>query len=376
MTTADRPMVAAERCRRRRAALSPGRRSRRAKGVAAGALITLLAVTACSLRISIGSIGPVRPDQMESKVARSTDPGLVDVVSILGYQEARAAGTGIVLTSSGEVLTNNHVIEGATSIRVTDIGNGRTYRATVVGYDATDDIAVLRLRRASGLEAIRLARFAPVRIGEQVIALGNAGGQGGTPAIAVGRVTGLHESIVAADQAASTSEHLSELIRTDAAIQAGDSGGPLVTASGRVIGIVTAASSGFLFQGGAEGFAIPVGRALSIARQIEEGSSSATIHIGPTGFLGVHLARSSVPGDATRSGAGVAEVIPGLPAASAGLVAGDVIVAAAGRQVWSPADIRAALVPRHPGDSISISWVDPAGQGHTATLVLANGPAG
>src|SRR6266849_4020981 len=81
-----------------------------------------------------------------SQIAERVDPALVDIVSTDGYQQATSAGTGIVLTSNGEVLTNNHVIEGATSIKVTDVGNGRTYTATVVGYDASDDVAVLQLQ--------------------------------------------------------------------------------------------------------------------------------------------------------------------------------------------------------------------------------------
>ena len=91
-----------------------------------------------------------------SQIASRVDPGLVDVVSTHGDQQATSAGTGIVLTSNGEVLTNNHVINGATSIKVTDIGNGRTYTATVVGYDATQDVAVIQLQNASGLTVASL----------------------------------------------------------------------------------------------------------------------------------------------------------------------------------------------------------------------------
>lgn len=359
--------------RRRRAP----RRNRRGVVVAAGCTVSaLLAVGGCGLRISIGTIGAAGPSRAESKLARAVAPRLVDIVSTLAYQDEKSAGTGIVLTSAGEVLTNNHVIEGATTVLVTDVGSGRTYRATVVGYDAADDIAVLRLHRASGLAAMRFGRRPKVTIGEQVIALGNAGGAGGAPAAAAGRVTGLRQSIIATDQSASTSEHLSGLIRTNAGIQPGDSGGPLVSATGQVIGIVTAASSGFLFQGGTEGFAIPIGRALSIARQIEAGRASATVHIGPTGFLGVHLTRARVPGDPSRTGARVASVIPGLPAARAGLAVGDVIVSVAGRAVSSPGGVRVALEPHHPGNAIGVSWVDRAGRAHSATVVLAHGPAG
>src|ERR1019366_5930566 len=203
-----------------------------------------------------------------SQIAAQTDPGLVDVVSTLGYQQATSAGTGLVLTSSGEVLTNNHVIEGATSITVTDIGNGRSYRASVVGYSQSHDIAVLQLQGASGLKTVTLGNSTTAAAGQKVVALGNAGGKGGAPSVAAGRITRLGASITASDAGAGTSEQLTSLIRTNAAIQAGDSGGPLVSTAGQVIGINTAASG----QAQTQAFAIPINEAVSIARQIEAGT--------------------------------------------------------------------------------------------------------
>src|SRR5208282_5386207 len=135
-----------------------------------------------------------------SQIASKVDPGLVDIVSTLGYQNAEAAGTGQVVTSSGEVLTNNHVIDGATSIKATDIGSGRTYTAKVVGYDQTDDIAVLQLQGASGLATVSFGDSSQVTAGENVVALGNAGGKGGTPSVAAGTVTALNQSITASDE--------------------------------------------------------------------------------------------------------------------------------------------------------------------------------
>jgi len=177
--------------------------------------------------------------QVEAKV----DPAIVDIVSTLDYGAGEAAGTGIVLTSSGEVLTNNHVVEGATSIRVTDVGNGKTYTATVVGYDLSYDVAVVQLKGASGLKVASFGDSSKVALGESVVALGNAGGAGGTPSVATGTVTALGQSISAYDEATGSSEQLTGLIETDAGIQAGDSGGPLVDMSGQVIGMDTAASS-------------------------------------------------------------------------------------------------------------------------------------
>ena len=154
-----------------------------------------------------------------------------------------ALGTGIVLTSNGEILTNNHVINGATSVSVTDIGNGKTYKATVVGYDVSQDIAVLQLSGASGLTTASTGDSSSVSVGDSVVALGNAGGVGGTPWVAAGSVTALNQSITASDESSGSSERLTGLIETNADIQAGDSGGPLVNSHGQVIAMDTAASA-------------------------------------------------------------------------------------------------------------------------------------
>ena len=236
-----------------------------------------------------------------SQIASKVDPGLVDVVSTLGYQDGEAAGTGMVLTSTGEVLTNNHVIDGSTSIKATDVGNGRTYTARVVGYDKAHDVAVLQLERASGLQTVTLSSGRP-QTGQRVVALGNAGGKGGTPAVATGKVNGLNQSITASDESAGTAEQLTGLIGTNANIQPGDSGGPLVNADGQVIGMDTAASTspgtvGSQSQSGqapaqTQAFAIPVSEASSIASQIEAGTPSSTTHLGGTAFLGVETSSS------------------------------------------------------------------------------------
>src|SRR4029077_3051256 len=168
-----------------------------------------------------------------------------------------AAGTGVVVTPGGEVLTNNHVIDGATSISVTDVGNGQDYKATVVGYDRTSDIAVLQLQGASGLQTASLADSSQLKVGEPVVAVGNAGGAGGAPSAAGGSITSLDQSITASDQGGGNSEQLHGLIEINANIQPGDSGGSLVTSTGAVIGINTAASSGLSFQSSTtDGYAI------------------------------------------------------------------------------------------------------------------------
>ena len=311
-----------------------------------------------------------------AQIAAKVSPGLVDVVSTLGYQQAKGAGTGMVLTSSGEVLTNNHVIDGATSISVTDIGNGRTYSASVVGYDQHHDVAVLQLHGASGLQTVSLGNSSSAAVGQRVVALGNAGGKGGAPSVVTGKIAGTGASIGAADQLAGTVEQLHGLIAHNAAIQPGDSGGPLVNRYGQVIGIDTA--GGQSQSGQTHGFAIPINQAVATARQIAAGTSSATVHIGPTGLMGVqvmHASQAAANGVPAGSGAAVSGVLPSSPAAAAGLAGGDVITSVNGQRVTSPEGLQSALEPHHPGDQITVGWTDQQGQAHSGTVTLITGPA-
>ena len=376
-----------------------------AAGATAGALIgSMHGVTASTMTAAS------RTPLSASQIAQRVDPALVDIVTTLGYKGASAAGTGIVLTSDGEVLTNNHVIRGATSIKVTDVGNGRTYTAKVVGYDASKDVAVIKLQNASGLTTANLGDSSSVQTGDAVTALGNAGGKGGTPSVATGAVTALNQSITASDEGSGVnSEQLTGLIETNADIQPGDSGGALVDAYGQVIGMNTAASTGSAFQSEsgqstAQAYAIPIDNAETIADQIEAGQSSSTVHIGATAFLGIQSGGSNSgsgsgdsggfggfgqgdgsgfggfgQGDGSGSGASsgvtISGTLSGSPAANAGLTAGDTITSVGGQSVSSADDIQQALVKYHPGDKISVSWVDQSGQSQTATVTLASGPA-
>jgi S1-C subfamily serine protease len=326
-----------------------------------------------------------------SQIASKVDPGLVDIVTTIGYQQAEAAGTGMVLTSNGEVLTNNHVIDGATSIKARDIGNGRTYTAKVVGYDNSHDVAVLQLVGASGLQTVSISSASP-QTGQKVVALGNALGKGGTPAVATGKINGLGRSITASDEGSGTSEQLTGLIGHNAGIQPGDSGGPLVNTYGDVVGMDTAASTSpsTYAQSGqthapTQAFAIPITEATSIASQIEAGTPSATAHLGSTAFLGLETSASGTggygsggygSGSATSSGVTIAGVVSGSAAAQAGLTAGDQVSSVAGQTVTSAPQIKSVLGHYRPGDKITIGWTDQFGQSQTATVVLKAGPAG
>ena len=321
-------------------------------------------------------------------IATRVDPGLVDVNSDFGYQGSAGAGTGIVISANGEVLTNNHVIDGATRISARDIGNGKTYTATVVGYDPSHDLAVLQLQGASGLTTAKLGNSSQLAVGDGVVGIGNAGGTGGTPSSAGGSITGLNQSVTAGDEFGGTNEQLSGMIETNAGIQPGDSGGPLVNSSGQVIGIDTAGSVGFDFpSSNGQAFAIPINEAAQTALQIVSNHPVATTHIGPSAFLGVSVGAASgssggfgfgVAGGSsspTVSGVPIASVLNGEPAQKAGLAAGDVITSLDGTSVGSRAALSTLMLGHHPGDLVRVGWTDTSGTAHTTTVQLGTGPA-
>jgi S1-C subfamily serine protease len=383
------------------------RRGRHVLGLTATAVVAATigagAAVGLSSGTSAGAGAAATSKEMLSttQIANRIDPAVVDVTSTLGYANATAKGTGIVLTSTGEILTNNHVINGATSVSVTDIANGKTYKATVVGYDESQDVAVLQLSGASGLTVANTGNSGTVAVGNSVVALGNAGGAGGTPSVATGSVTALDQSITASDESSGTSEQLSGLIETNAPIQPGDSGGPLVNSYGQIVGMDTAASTNYQFGGtgnggtgnggfgsggsgsggstgssgsasATQGYAIPIDTALSIAKQIDSGQGSSVIHLGPTAFIGIEIAPST---GQTTSGVEIAGTQSGTPAANAGLTEGDVITAINGTSVTTGTQISEALIQQHPGDKITLTWTNTDGQSQTTTVTLGTGPS-
>ncbi len=293
--------------------------------------------------------------------------GIVTIVSVLQYQNAESAGTGLVLSSDGEVLTNNHVINGATSITVSIASTGKSYRADVVGTDPSDDIAVLQLRDASGLTTANLGDSSDVSVGDAVTGVGNAGGTG-TLRASSGKVTALGQSITATDNDGQDPEKLTGLIQTDAQIISGDSGGPLYNSAGEVIGVDTAASLNRTATT-ESAYAIPINKAVGIADRIESGTETSTIHIGLPAFLGVGLDPQ------TTSRALVSSPLGGGPAARAGITSGSVITAVDGTRIGTAASLKATLQKYQPGDKVSITWTDASGSTHTATVTLATGPA-
>ncbi len=304
--------------------------------------------------------------------SKAQQVGVVDIYTVLN-DGSQAAGTGMVLTPRGEILTNNHVVNGSTRIRVVVVSSGKVFTARVRGTDSTDDIAVLQLKGASHLATVTVDSSGGVQRGDKVTGVGNAGGVGGTPSAAAGTVRTTDASITVGDQTTNAKEHLSGMIKIAADIQSGDSGGPLYNADNSVIGIDTAASSG---QSPVLGFAIPISRALGIASKIDSGSESATITIGYPAFLGVELSdAAATPAQGSRTGATIAGVIGGLAADRAGLAPGDTITAIDGQAVTSSSDLSTVVKSYHPGDSVTVRWTSPGGATHSATVVLTRGPA-
>jgi S1-C subfamily serine protease len=358
----------------------------------------------------------------EQAIVNKVAPGLVIINTTLQYNSERAAATGMVINSDGLVLTNNHVIEDSTSITA-QTANGHQYRAKVLGYDVTGDIALIQLQGASGLKTVPLGDSVSVKTGDSVVGMGNAEGQYAIVPV-TGQVTALNQTITAGDQGGSISqETLHNMIQTNANIVAGDSGGPLANSAGQVIGMDTAGNNGgFAVQQSSAGYAIPIDNALAVARQIAQGQASSTVRIGYPPFMGIYIGQGSNSdpqaqaqqqnGSFGGNGAGgngfggngfggngnqscatsngnlgpvdnianvssgtlIVGTICGSPAAAVGMTAGSVITAVNGQAIGSPDSLTGVVSKFRPGDTISVTWVSPSGQHTTSTIKLTAGP--
>jgi S1-C subfamily serine protease len=284
----------------------------------------------------------------------------------------------MVVSSSGLVLTNNHVVAGSTQISVTIASTGETYTAKVVGTDATNDVALLQLQGASGLDTIAVDQDDTENAGDAVTAIGNAQG-GGVLMAADGTITKLDSTVTTAAEGAAQGETLDGVIQIAAQVVSGDSGGALLDADGEVIGMTTAASSG---TADITGFAIPIESALTLARQMANGDESGSVTIGYPAFLGIGIAqptadsryggyRQQTAGD---SGVTVGGVFEGTPAERAGLAAGDTITAVDGTTLGDATSLSTILASHEPGDTVTVTWVDTTGDTHSASVTLIAGP--
>ena len=370
---------------------------------------------------SSGSGAVTLPSGTLKKVEQAVTPGLVVITSNLKYDGtgAAAAATGMVISSNGLVLTNNHVINGTTGLTAKVVSTGQRYTAKWVGYDKGSDVAVIQLEGASGLRTVPLGDSSGVRIGDDVVGMGNANGTG-TISYVAGTITNLNQTITASDDGSGVApERLTGMLQTNADIIPGDSGGPLVSTDGKVIGMDTAASTDSTANTTQDvGFAIPINRAMTIARKIINGQSGSGVQVGSSGFVGVLVPsgknetqstetspqaqlqqeeaqqpngsevnpspQSCVQNDQTpgappkiapvSAGTLVLGSLCQTPAAAAGIEAGDVITRVNGQQVTSPASLMTILLAIHGGTKISLTWVTPSDQTMTRTMTLASAP--
>lgn len=356
-----------------------------------------------------------------SKVKKAVTPGLVIIASNLKYagNGAAAFATGMIISSNGLVLTNNHVINGTTGLQAKVVSTGKTYTAKWIGYDKGSDVAVIRLVNASGLPTVPLGNSSTVKIGDDVVGMGNANGAGHISYV-TGMITNVNQSITASDNGSGiASERLTGMLQTNAQIVRGDSGGPLVSTDGKVIGMDTAASAGAGANTGQDiGFAIPINKAMAIAKRIINGQSGSGVQIGQSGFLGVLVPsgpknqqstatsprvqlrqeeqanqsfgqinpapRTCVQTDQSPgvprhiapvpSGTLVLGSLCNTPAAAAGLSAGDVITRVNSQAISSPSTLMHTLLGIHSGTKITLTWVTPSDQTVSHSLTLAPAP--
>ncbi|WP_084102065.1 S1C family serine protease [Demequina sp. NBRC 110051] len=313
--------------------------------------------------------GTTTAQEAATTASDAESAGLVLIDTELGYQSAAAAGTGMVLTSDGLILTNNHVVEGATDITVTIGTTGETYTANLVGTDATEDVAVLQLEGATGLTAVTIDDD-EAGAGDTVTAVGNAEG-GGVLMAADGTITELDSSVTTSAEYGVEGETLDGMIEFAADVVGGDSGGALIDEEGEVVGMTTAASSGLATT---IAYAVPIDQALAIAAQITAGDESGTVTIGYPAMLGVAVGTTGRYAQAATAGAAVLGVYDDTPAAEAGLVAGDIITAVDGVAITDADGLTAALADLDPGDAVGLTWSDATGATSTATVTLTQGP--
>lgn len=299
----------------------------------------------------------------------------IDVKAASGEDQ----GTGMIITARGLVVTNNHVIAaavgGAGRITVTRSGSTKALPAELVGTDPSNDVALIRIRNASGLPAVTFGQSDALEVGDAVVAIGNALGlAAGTPTVTTGIVSALGRTVTAGS--GNASETLNNLIQTDAAINPGNSGGPLLDAAGHVIGMNTAVA-GTLPDGTSAqniGFAIPTTTIKSLLARLKAGETV----VSHGAYMGVEI--TSLTSDlqsqynfSVSSGVVIMSVVPGTPAARAGVRQGDVVVGIDRATIDGAPALQSYLSTKHPGDTITLHVV--RGKQHLAlTLTLTRKP--
>ncbi|MDQ6909899.1 MAG: trypsin-like peptidase domain-containing protein, partial [Actinomycetota bacterium] len=351
---------------------------------AVGALIG--ALVAGGLVIAFRDRGTTSVARFSGPSARFTSPG--DIRSILAKVEpavvsistqgfaqgnffevvpSEGAGTGMIITAEGDVLTNAHVVAGANRIKVKLSTGEKVYDASVLGSDTSADVALVRIQGVSNLPTVELGKSSEIQVGDQVVAIGNALALPGGPTVTAGIVSALDRSL------GGRSDMLEHLIQTDAAINPGNSGGPLVNPNGQVVGMNTAVIQSAGSGEGAQniGFAIATDTIRPLVDSLRKGGGQTT---GGRAFLGVSTTGVTDQirqrfGLKATSGALVTNVTPGTAAAQGGLKEGDVLTKIDGKDIASVGDVSSAVLARQPGDKVEIEW-QRGDQKQSATVTL------
>lgn len=317
--------------------------------------------------------------EVVADVAERVSPSIVSIVTesqaTLGLRSftQQGAGTGIIISESGYILTNRHVVDGANKVSVV-LADGTVYEEVdVVGADSVNDIAFLKIENGKDLKAATIGDSSEVEVGEKVIAIGNALGQYQT-SVTSGIISGLGRPLVAGDQASGQTEQLSNLLQTDAAINPGNSGGPLVNLDGEVIGINTAMDQ----EAQGVGFAIPINDAKGLIKSVTTtGKLSRAFlgvsHIGVTSEVAKEYDLPVAYGAYVTNDNGEA-VTAGSPAAKAGLKAGDVITKINNVRLDAKYPLLSAISAHLPGDKVSVTYLRD-GKENTVSVTLATYPS-
>lgn len=308
-----------------------------------------------SANFTEGSIADIADKVSKSVVSIITS---TKVTNFFGQDyDSSAAGTGIIVTSDGYILTNKHVINGATKVTVV-LDDGTTYEnVEVVATDPLNDVAFLKIKDASDLNAATLGDSKTINVGQQVIAIGNALGEFQN-SVTSGIVSGTGRSVTASDGSGYNSETLSDMIQTDAAINSGNSGGPLVNAAGEVIGINTATSSSAENMG----FAIPISSVKGMLNQLIESGKAKRTYLGvySTSITAESAKQNNLPvtsGEYLYSPSSYSAIVKGSPADKAGLKDKDIITAVNGVKVGAAGSLASLIGEYKPGDTVQLTVV-------------------
>jgi len=299
-----------------------------------------------------------------SKLPSELTTGVVLIDTVINYIDGEAAGSGFILSSDGIIVTNHHVVAGSTDVKVTIASTGQKLEAEVLGYDITEDVAVLKLPHLTGLSTVQ-TNTDPVTIGQSITAVGNSMG-GGELLSYTGLITGTGVTITVSDDGGAAKSVLRNLIQISAPIVPGDSGGPLFNFQGQVVGMNVAGAHDVTDN---ESYCIPITTVLAIEQSVLAGvPNSPTVTIGRPAGLGIGVS------PAAGGGVQVDWVYPHGAADKAGITKGSTLSSIDGKAISSADQLSQLLDGYTSGTNVAMTWTDAAGKQHSATVTLGNGP--